>query len=60
MKYVQPIDSTTIKHLLGKNDDDALQYLNSLLKTTGADNCFESYWFPTVQNLGNPSSHTSI
>ena len=60
MKYIQPLDPAPVRHLLANNHDDALQYLNSLLKTPRSSISVVIFWFPTPQISGNPSNHTPI
>ena len=35
LKYIQPIEPAPIRHLLDNNSEEAIQYVNSLLKTPG-------------------------
>ena len=49
-----------MRHLLSNNLDDAIHYINSLLKTPKPDQVNETYWFPTPQNPGNEKEHTPI
>ena len=58
MKNVQPFDPAPIRNLLDKKLHDALHYVNSLPKTTRADNSFEKIWFPIPQNPDNLSNQT--
>ena len=59
-KHSQPVNPTLDRHLLNNNHDDAIHYINSLLKTAKTDEVNETYWFPTPQNLGNEKEHTPI
>ena len=59
-KHIRPVNPTSVRHLLNNNGDDAIHYLNSLLKTSKTDEVYESYWFSTPQNPGNEGEHTSI
>ena len=59
-KYIRPVNPTSVRHLLNNNQDDAIHYINSLLKTTKTDEINEAYWFPTPQNLCNEKEHTPI
>ena len=59
-KHIQPVNPTSIRHLLKNNHDDAIHYRNSLLKTPKTDEVNETYWFPTPQNLGNEKEDTPI
>ena len=59
-KHISPVDPTSVRHLLNSNHDDAIHYINSLLKTSKTDKVNETYWFPTTQNPGNEEEHTPI
>ena len=59
-KHIRPVNPTSVRHLLDNNHDDAIHYINSLLKTSKSDEVNETYWFPTPQNLGNEQEHTPI
>ena len=59
-KHIRPVNPTSVKHLLNNNHDDAIHYINSLLKTSKPDEVNETYWFPTPQNPGNEQEHTPI
>ena len=53
-KHIRPVNPTSVRHLLNNNHDDAIHYINSLLKTSKTDDeVNETYWFPTPQNPGN-------
>ena len=59
-KHVRPVNPTSVRHLLNNNHNDAIDYINSLLKTSKPDKINETYWFPTPQNPGNEKEHTPI
>ena len=59
-KHIRPVNPTSVRHLLNNNHDDAIYYINSLLKTSKTDEVNERYWFPTPQNPGNEKEHTPI
>ena len=59
-KHIRPVNPTSVSHLLNNNHDDAIHYINSLLKTSKDNEVNETYWFPTPQNLGNEKEHTPI
>ena len=59
-KHIRPVNLTSVRHLLNNNHDDAIHYINSLLKTSKLDEVNETYWFPTPQNPGNEKEHTPI
>ena len=60
MQYIQPIDPAPIRHLLDKNQDNALKYVNCLLKAPSSNISVETSRFPTPQIPGTPSNHTPI
>ena len=59
-KHIQPVNPTSVRHLLNNSHDNAIHYINSLLKTSKKDEVNETYWFPTPQNPGNEKEHTPI
>ena len=59
-KHIRPVNHTSVRHLLNNNHDDAIHYINSLLKTSRADEVNETYRFPTPENPGNEREHTPI
>ena len=59
-KHSRPVNPTSARHLLNNSHDDAIHYINSLLKTSKTDEVNETYWFPTPQNPGNEKEHTPI
>ena len=59
-KRIRPVNPTSVRHLLNNSHDDAIHYINSLLKTSKNDEVNETYWFPTPQNPGNEKEHTPI
>ena len=56
----QPVNTTSVRHLLNNSHDDGIHYINSLLKTSKNVKFNETYWFPTPQNPGNEKEHTPI
>ena len=59
-KHIRPVNPTSMRNLLNNNHDNAIHYINSLLKTSKDNEVNETYWFPTPQNLGNKKEHTAI
>ena len=57
---MQPVDPVATRHLLQENDENAIQYVSSLLKTHRNGEDMEQYWFPTPDNPGDETSHTPI
>ena len=60
MKHVRPIDPVSTWHLLSENEEDAVYYISSLLKTNRNIDQYEQYWYPTPENPGDEASHTPI
>ena len=59
-KHIRQVNPTSVRHLLNNSHDDAIHYINSLLKTSKNDEVNETYWFSTPQNPGNEKEHTPI
>ena len=59
-KHIRPVNPTSVRNLLNNSHDDAIHYINSLLKTSKNDEVNETFWFPTPQNPGNEKEHTPI
>ena len=47
-----------MRHLPNNSHDDAIHYINSLLKTSKNYEVNETYWLPTPQTPGNEKEHT--
>ena len=60
MKYVKPIDPLTTWHLLQDNPENAAYYASSFIKSTKPEDIKEHYWFPTLEDSGDPQHHTPI
>ena len=60
IEHIRPVNPTSVRHLLNNNHDDAIPYINSLLKTSKTDEVKETYWFQTPQNPGTEREHTPI
>ena len=56
-KHIRPVNPTSVRHLMNNSHEDAILYINSLLKTSKKDEVNETYWFPTPQNPGNEKEH---
>ena len=59
-KHIRPVNPTSVRHVLNNSHDDAIPYINSLLKTSKNDELNKTYWFPTPQNPGNEKEHTPV
>ena len=49
-----------MQHRLNDNHDDAIHYINSLLKTPTTDEMNDIYWLPTPQSSRNEREHAPI
>ena len=59
-RHIRQVNPTSVRRLLNNSHDDAIHYINSLLKTSKTDKVNETYWFPAPQNTGNKQEHTPI
>ena len=59
-KHIRSVNPTSVKHLLNNSHEDAIHYINSLLKTSKNDEVNETYWFPIPQYPVNENEHTPI
>ena len=59
-KHIRSVNPTPVRHFLNNNHDDAIPYINRLLKTSKTDEVNETYWFPTSEKPGNEKEHTPI
>ena len=60
MKHVRPIDPVSTWHPFIENEEDAVYYINSLLKANRNIDKSERYWFPTPEIPRDEESHTQI
>ena len=59
-KQLHPLNSAFLKVLAEDNTEQALEYVNELLKSSEKPQTTQNFWFPTPDNPGDPSTHTSI
>ena len=59
-KNFKPLSTAAIKVLTEDDSEQALEYVNELLKTTEKPETTQQFWFPTTDNPGDPSSHTPV
>ena len=59
-KNIRPVNPSSVRHLLNNSHNNAIHYINSLLKTSKTNEFNETFWFPTPQNPGNKREHTPI
>ena len=58
--HIETINTTSMKHLLNNNHDDAFLYIIRVFRTSKADGVNKTYWFPTPQNPANEREHTPM
>ena len=58
MKYVKPVDPVSTWHLLQSDQEQAADYVSSLIKTNKNLQNLENYWFSTPEYPRNPDEHT--
>ena len=59
-KNIKPIPIAALKILTEDDSEQALEYVNELLKTTEKPETTQQFWFPTPDNPGDPSTHTPV
>ena len=59
-KELRPLNTTALKVLTGDDSEDAIVYLNELLKTSDKPSNNQNFWFSTPDNPGDPKTHTPI
>ena len=59
IKHIQPVDPAMLSFMI-QHEDTTEIYINELLKVPSQDPHQESYWFPTPDDLGDPTTYTPI
>ena len=59
-KNIKPSSTAALKVLTEDYSEQALEYVNELLKTTEKPETTQQFWFPTPENPGDPSTHTPV
>ena len=59
IKYIQPVDPALLKFVILHVDTSEI-YLNELLKVPSQNQEQETYWFPTPEEPGDPTTYTAI
>ena len=59
IKYIQPVDPTILSFMM-QHDDTSEIYLHELLKVPPQNQEQETYWFPTPEEPGDPTTYTPI
>ena len=58
-KHIKPVDMAILS-MIPQGDPDLTAYLNELLRTNKPEQQDNTFWFPTLENLGKPEDHTPI
>ena len=58
MKHITPVNTDSVRYRLNNNHDDAILYINSLLKTSETVEVNKTSWLATSENLSNEREHT--
>ena len=59
-KELKPLNTAALKELTEDDSEDVILYINDFLKTSYKPSNNQSFWFPTPDNPGDPSTHTPI
>ena len=59
-KELKPLITAALKVLTEDDSEDAITYINDLLKTSDSPSPNQSFWFPTPYNPGDPTTQTPI
>ena len=59
-KELKPLNTAALKVLTEDDSEDAIVYINELLKTSDKASNNQNFWFPTPNDPGDPSTHTPI
>ena len=59
-KDLKPLNTAALKVLAEDDSEDAMVYINELLKTPEKPSHNQNFWFPTPDHPGDPATHTPI
>ena len=59
-KELKPLNTAALKVLTEDDSEDAIVYINELLKTSDKASNNQNFWFPTPNDPGDPNTHTPI
>ena len=59
-KELKPLNTAALKVLTKDDSEDAILYINELLKTSDQPSYNQNFWFHTPDNPGDPNTHTPI
>ena len=60
IKHIKPVDPSILTFMMHEHTEETHGYLNELLKVDSPNNDKETYWFPTPEEPGDISTHTTI
>ena len=60
LKYIKPINPSMLTFIMHQHTEVTDVYLNELLKVNNKEDKTEQYWFPTPEQLGDPTTYTPI
>ena len=60
VKELKPLNTAALKVLTQDDSEDAIVYINELLKTSDKPSNNKIFWFPTPDNPGDPNTHRPI
>ena len=59
-KELKPLNTAALKVLTEDDSEDAIVYINELLKSSDKTSNNQNFWFPTLNDPGDPNTHTPI
>ena len=59
-KELKPLNTAAHKVLTEDDSEEAIVYINELLKPSDKPSNKQNFWFPTPDNPGDPITHTPI
>ena len=59
IKHIQPVDPAVLSFMI-QHEETTEVYINELLKVPQSNSEHESYWFPTLEDPGDPATYTPI
>ena len=60
IKYIKPVDPSTLTFMMHQHMENTDLYLNQQMKTNQSSDEQEKYWFPTPEQPGDPTTYTPI
>ena len=60
IKRIKPVDPSTLTFMMHQHMENTNLYLNQLMKTNQSSDLQETFWFPTPEQPGDPTTYTLI